>query len=113
MVLFNPRETYIIRGMFQPFQNRLIAALYIIFVFLTSALFFLIALVIWAITYPFDKRLWLLHRFTCHWASLYIWVFPPWSVSITGKENIDPEETYIIVSNHQSLVDILVAVKHF
>ena len=88
---------------------RLIGILYISFVFLTSAFFFLIALEIWLTTILFDKRLWLLHRFTCFWASLYIWLMPPWSVSIKGKEHIDANETYIIVSNHQSLVDILVA----
>lgn len=88
---------------------RLIGILYISFVFLTSAFFFLIALAIWLTTILFDKRLWLLHRFTCIWASLYIWLMPPWSVSIKGKEHIDANETYIIVSNHQSLVDILVA----
>ena len=88
---------------------RLIGILYISFVFLTSAFFFLIALTIWLTTILFDKRLWLLHRFTCFWASLYIWLMPPWSVSIKGKEHIDANETYIIVSNHQSLVDILIA----
>ena len=88
---------------------RLIAILYIAFVFVTSAFFSLIACAIWLTTVLFDKRLWLLHRFTCYWASLYIWVMPPWSVSIEGKEHIDENETYIIVSNHQSLVDILVA----
>ena len=95
--------------MVQRLTFRLIAMLYIAFVFLTSAFFFMIAVLIWLTTVLFDKRLWLLHRFTCFWASLYIWLMPPWSVSIKGKENIDPNDTYIIVSNHQSLVDILVA----
>lgn len=95
--------------MLQRLLYRLIAVVYIAFVFLTSSVFFIIALLIWLITYPFDKRLWLLHRFTCFWASLYIWVMPPWDVTITGKEHIDPNETYIVISNHQSLVDILVA----
>tara|TARA_B110000914_G_scaffold50933_1_gene43733 strand:- start:77 stop:817 length:741 start_codon:yes stop_codon:yes gene_type:complete len=95
--------------MVQPLIFRLIAILYIAFVFLTSAFFFLVALAIWLTTVLFDKRLWLLHRFTCVWASSYIWLMPPWSVSIKGKENIDANDTYIIVSNHQSLVDILVA----
>jgi len=95
--------------MFQRLTFRLIAIFYIAFVFLTSAFFFLIALAIWLTTVLFDKRLWLLHRFTCFWASLYIWLMPPWSVSIEGKEHIDSNNTYIIVSNHQSLVDILVA----
>ncbi|MBD3648556.1 MAG: 1-acyl-sn-glycerol-3-phosphate acyltransferase [Pseudomonadales bacterium] len=88
---------------------RLIAALYIFFVFLTSTLFFTIALAIWLVTRPFDRRLYRLHQFTCFWASLYIWIFPPWKVTIHGREKIDQRKTYIIVSNHQSLVDILVA----
>jgi 1-acyl-sn-glycerol-3-phosphate acyltransferase len=95
--------------MVQRLTFRLIAILYIAFVFLTSAFFFLIALAIWLTTVLFDKRLWLLHRFTCLWASLYIRLMPPWSVSIKGKEHIDAKDTYIIVSNHQSLLDILVA----
>lgn len=95
--------------MVQSLIFRVVAILYIAFVFLTSTFFFVIALAIWLATVLFDKRLWLLHRFTCLWASLYIWLMPPWSVSIQGKEHIDAKETYIIVSNHQSLVDILVA----
>lgn len=81
---------------------------YIAFVFLSSALFFLIALAIWLGTRFTDPRLRFLHKFTCFWASLYIWIFPPWSVTISGRENIKPNETYVFVSNHQSLVDILV-----
>ncbi len=95
--------------MLQRLIYRSIAVLYIAFVFVTSALFFLIALAIFITTCLFDRRLTLLHQFTCFWASLYIWVMPPWSVSVQGRENIDPETTYVIVSNHQSLVDILVA----
>ena len=89
--------------------NRLVATLLITFVFATSTVFFLIAVCIWLVTYFLDPRLWLLHRFTCFWASLYIWIFPPWQVTVNGREKIDKNKTYIIVSNHQSLVDILVA----
>ncbi len=88
--------------------NRLVAIGYIAFVFISSALFFLIALVIWVGSRFFDQRLRFLHKFTCLWASLYLWIFPPWSVTVSGKENIRTDETYVIVSNHQSLVDILV-----
>lgn len=95
--------------MLQQIYYRFIAVIYISFVFVTSALFFLVAVLIWLVTALFDQRLSLLHQFTCFWASLYIWVMPPWSVTVTGKEHIDPKETYVIVSNHQSLVDILVA----
>lgn len=95
--------------MLQSLIFRLIAITWIAFVFLTSFFFFIIAIGIFILTAPFDQRLWALHRFTCFWASLYIWVMPPWSVSIHGRGLIDDEATYVIVSNHQSLVDILVA----
>ena len=88
---------------------RLIAILLILFISFTSILFFPIACTIWLLTYPFDRQTHLLHLFTCFWASLYIWVFPPWRVSVTGRSQVDPKQTYIIVSNHQSSVDILVA----
>ncbi|HIL97308.1 MAG: lysophospholipid acyltransferase family protein [bacterium] len=89
--------------------HRLIAILLILFISFTSILFFPVAFVIWLATYPFDRQTRLLHLFTCFWASLYIWVFPPWSVSVTGRSQVDPKQTYIIVSNHQSSIDILVA----
>ena len=95
--------------MLQQFFYRIIAILYITFIFVTSFFFFPIALLIWLVTLPFDRRLVLLHRFTSFWASLYIWVMPPWSVTIHGREKINPAATYVIVSNHQSMVDILVA----
>jgi 1-acyl-sn-glycerol-3-phosphate acyltransferase len=30
----------------------------------------------------------------------------PWRISITGRERLDPNQVYVIVSNHQSLADI-------
>ena len=87
---------------------RLIAILFVLFVFVSSTLFFPIAFFIWLATIGFDRRLRLLHLFTCFWASLYIWIFPPWRVNVRGRSIVDPKQTYIIVSNHQSLVDILV-----
>ena len=95
--------------MVKRFLYRLIAILLIVFMSLSSTVFFPVALIIWLVTVTFDKNLRLLHKFTCFWASLYIWLFPPWAVSVTGRSHVDPEQTYIIVSNHQSAVDILVA----
>lgn len=87
----------------------LIALLFILFVLILSLTFFPIALLIWLATVTFDPSLRALHLFTCFWASLAVWVFPPWKVKVIGREHIDPAVTYVIVSNHQSLVDILAA----
>ena len=55
------------------------------FVVLSSILLFPVAVPIWLVTVLFDRRLVLLHRFTCFWASLYTWLNPLWPVTITGR----------------------------
>ncbi len=84
-----------------------------LWVVLSSIPLFIIAVVLWAVTAPFDKRRRALHLFTCFWASLYTWTNPIWRVSITGRENIDPDKTYVMVANHLSLLDILVLFRLF
>lgn len=67
---------------------------------------FPIAALIWLVTFPFDRRRAVLHQFTCFWAAFYTWWSPTWSVRFAGRENIKRGETYIVVANHQSTVDI-------
>lgn len=83
------------------------------FLVLSSLALFPIAVLIWALTAPFDRRLVVLHRFTCFWASLYTWLNPAWPVQVEGREHIRPGVAYVMVSNHQSLVDILVMFRLF
>lgn len=74
---------------------------------------FPLALATWAVTSPFDRRLVLLHRFTCFWASIYTWLNPAWPVRVEGRERIRPGVPYVMVANHQSLLDILVLFRLF
>ena len=67
-----------------------------------------IAVLIFIFTAAFDKRKVILHRFSCFWASLYIWLQPLWKVTWEGKEHIKKDQAYVIVSNHQALLDILI-----
>jgi len=83
------------------------------FVVVSSALLFPLAVVIWAVTAPFDRRRRALHMFTCFWASLYTWLNPAWRVTILGREHIQPDTTYVYVANHLSLLDILVLFRLF
>ncbi len=87
--------------------------LYWVFAVVMSILAFPFAVLIKLLTLFFDKRLVFLHRFTCVWASLFTWFSPFWSVRISGKENIDKNEAYVFVSNHQSVVDIFVLFRLF
>ncbi|MEJ2232586.1 MAG: lysophospholipid acyltransferase family protein [Syntrophobacterales bacterium] len=61
----------------------------------------------------FDKRLVLLHMFSSFWASVYLWAMPVWSVRVEGRNTIRMRDRYVIVSNHQSQLDILLAFNLF
>lgn len=105
------------RGMFTyklgSMINRIVSVLYILFIALSSVLLFGCALIIWCLTKPFDKRLVVLHRFTSFWATLYLWTMPAWSVEASGRHKIRKDATYMVVSNHQSQLDILIAFSLF
>jgi len=93
--------------------TRLLSALYWTWVVCSSIVLFFGAVAIWAVTLAFDRRLVVLHMYTCLWASLYIWTNVAWQVNVQGREKIRRGATYVMVSNHQSLVDILVAFSLF
>jgi 1-acyl-sn-glycerol-3-phosphate acyltransferase len=89
------------------------SALFWIFALLSSLLLFPVAVLCWALTVPFDPRKVVLHRFSCFWAALYTWLNPAWSVRVVGREKIDPKKAYVMVANHQSLLDILILFRLF
>ncbi|WP_220718863.1 lysophospholipid acyltransferase family protein [Agarivorans litoreus] len=88
---------------------KLLSLIILSFIALSSALFFIIACLIFIFTAPFDKRLVCLHYFTCAWASLYLIIVPHWQVRRLGLQHIDKKQAYVIVSNHQSGLDILLS----
>lgn len=96
-----------------PPMSRIIAVAWFIFVIVTSAMVFPMAVLTWVSTVLFDRRLKALHLLTCFWASLYTWIMPSWPISIRGKEKIRKDAAYVIVSNHQSQLDILALFRLF
>jgi 1-acyl-sn-glycerol-3-phosphate acyltransferase len=90
-----------------------LSLLFWLFMALSSALLFPVAVAIWALTAPFDKRRVVLHGVTCLWASLYTWLNPAWKVEIRGREHIAPHQAYVMVANHLSTLDILVLFRLF
>jgi len=66
------------------------------------------ALVLWLVTYLFDKRLLAMHYFSCFWGSMFIWSNPMWHVIISNRDRIKKGQSYVFVSNHQSMLDICV-----
>jgi 1-acyl-sn-glycerol-3-phosphate acyltransferase len=50
----------------------------------------------------------LVHRVAVMWARAIMATSPLWRLHIEGRENVVPGKPYVVVSNHQSLMDILV-----
>lgn len=86
---------------------------FLFFFTVSSAFFFAGAFLIWMVTVMFDRRLIFLHLYSSVWASLYLWIMPNWSVSVEGRQRIRKGGTFLVVSNHRSLLDILVAYRLF
>lgn len=93
--------------------HRVFSTVFWAFIVVTSVLLFPVAALIWAVTAPFDRHRRVLHLFTCFWASLYTWFNPLWSVEVSGRERLSRSETYVIVANHLSLLDILLMFRLF
>ena len=57
--------------------------------------------------YPFDKKRRVVHRLSA-WLTNTVFIFAPLARRrVIGMENIDPNKAYVMVLNHQSMVDIL------
>jgi 1-acyl-sn-glycerol-3-phosphate acyltransferase len=93
--------------------RRVLSLLFWAFLTISSIVLFPVAVLVWALTAPFDRRKVVLHRFTCFWASLYTWLNPAWPLEVVGRGRIRSDETYVMVSNHLSLLDILVLFRLF
>ncbi len=73
----------------------------------TCAILFVPALLLFLGTFLWDKNLRILHRYTTAWGAHYLTWAPLVDVVVEGKERLEPGRSYVYVSNHQSMVDIL------
>ena len=93
--------------------NRTISILLLTFIIITCIILFFPALLIWLITMPFDRKKIILHQYTCFWGALYTWVTPSWKMKVIDRKKFRRNRIYVVISNHQSQLDILVAFNLF
>lgn len=72
------------------------------------AITFPITLLIWLLTYPFDRKKAIIHWLLVNQSYILVHLIPIWTIHFEGREKAVKENTYVIISNHQSLLDILI-----
>jgi len=86
-----------------------------IFVWIATAvmtlLVFLSVFILAVIFFPFDRKRKVAHAQGFWWADAVIGLNPFWIISINGLQQVDPNKSYVVVANHQSMADIAMLYK--
>ena len=81
--------------------------LYWTFFLLSAMVLFVVAVILWLVTLPFDRNRALLHRYTCWWGQLYLRCLSGCRILVEGRDKIAPHTPYVLVANHQSATDVM------
>ena len=92
--------------MYTKLKSFLISVFIWSFIVLTILPLFLLYFIIWVLVFPFDRKKMITHYFTILWTRVYLTVNPGWRIRLENLEKIDRSKHYILVSNHQSIIDI-------
>jgi 1-acyl-sn-glycerol-3-phosphate acyltransferase len=79
-----------------------------IFILAYTIILFPVSFAIWLLLYPFDNERTVFHWWLVIQGCLLTKLVPIWKTSIEGREKAVAGTPYIIISNHQSILDILI-----
>jgi 1-acyl-sn-glycerol-3-phosphate acyltransferase len=74
----------------------------------TIIILFPVSFIIWLLLYPFDHNRSVIHWWLVYECCFIIKITPIWEVTVEGRGKATRNTPYVIISNHQSLLDILI-----
>jgi 1-acyl-sn-glycerol-3-phosphate acyltransferase len=92
-------------------SRNMYAVYYWIALIVIEPLMFLTGWIVVLFTFLFDRNRKIVHFHSCGWGLSHYWVSPWWKIHYSGQENVKRNKPYIIVSNHQSMLDICLMYK--
>ena len=85
----------------------MLSFLFYIFVFVWSSLIYVVTFIALPLCYPFDKKRFVVHKLSKWLTDSFFGFGLVMKRKVEGIENLDPKGTYVMVLNHNSMVDIL------
>lgn len=87
-------------------MNRLRTIYYLTVLSLFTVLIFSVFATVWVLTVLFDRDRAVCHRVSRFWSKMIYRLSPWWRVEVEGMENVLYGRPYVVVSNHQAMLDI-------
>lgn len=87
-------------------MKRLKTIYYLTVLTLFTVVIFLFFSIVWLLTLLFDRNRVIVHRVSRFWSKTIYRLGPGWKVRVTGMENVIYGRPYVVVSNHQAMLDI-------
>ena len=85
----------------------MLSILYYLVVLVVALVLYVATFVALVVCYPFDRKRVVVHRISKWITDVFFGLGPHMGRDLVGAENIDPNESYVIVLNHNSMVDIM------
>ena len=85
----------------------MLSFLFYIFVFVWSSMIYVVTFIALPLCYPFDKKRFVVHKLSKWLTDSFFGFGLVMKRKVEGLENLDPKGTYVMVLNHNSMVDIL------
>lgn len=75
---------------------------------ISLVVFFIFFAILWTVTFPFDRKHFISQKYTQYWGKFYLKLLPIAKVEVIDKHKLKRDKAAIAISNHQSMVDIMV-----
>ena len=84
----------------------MISAVYYIFLVLLCTFFMILSALALVVCYPFDKGRRVVHELSRILVRTFFAIPPRWRQRVEGLEHVDRKKSYVIVLNHNTVIDI-------
>ena len=87
-------------------RKPMLSALYYIFLVLLCTLFMILSAIALVVCYPFDPARRVVHELSRILVRIFFFIPLRWRQKVEGREYIDRHKSYVIVLNHNTVIDI-------